>query len=107
MWKAIKNILPSKPLSEKIPDDLNAESFNQYFSTIGTKFTNNDTSVPSLPVINTDAPNESFSLHHIEGSFVERYLAQLPLDSSLNVLDIDCMMLNIATPSYIYLLLIL
>ena len=25
MWKAIKNILPSKPLSEKIPDDLNAE----------------------------------------------------------------------------------
>ena len=102
MWKAIKNILPSKPLSEKIPDDLNAESFNLYFSTIGTKLTNNDTSVPSLPVINTDAPNECFNLRHIGGSIVERYLAQLPLDSSLDVLDIDCKMLNIAAP-FIYL----
>ena len=58
----------------KIADDLNDESFNQYFSTIGTKLTNNTstTSVPRLPVI--DAPNESFNLRRIEGLSVERFL---------------------------------
>ena len=78
-------------LSDRIPENLTATSFNSYFTQIGNKLTSSSigpqVDMPNLPYVSA---NSCFVLSHIPVSFVEDYLLRLPDNSSLDVLNIDC-----------------
>ena len=40
MWKTISHVLHSKSKSSSIPDDITADDFNYYFSTVGNNIGN-------------------------------------------------------------------
>ena len=42
MWKILCNILPSKSVSDRIPENLRVDSFNSYFTQIGNKLTSSN-----------------------------------------------------------------
>ena len=99
MWKILRNILPSKSISDRIPENLTADSFNSYFTQIGNKLTSSNfgpqVDMPNLPHVSA---NSCFVLSHIPVSFVEDYLLRLPDNPSLDVLNIACKLLSIAAP---------
>ena len=98
MWKAIRNFLPTKSFSERIPEDLNANIFNEHFSQIGQKVTDNIPITNDFPSVYAEPLHNNFELTNIDEHYVYKSLLSLPSDRSLDVLNFDCELLWISAP---------
>ena len=93
MWQILRNILPSKSISDRIPENLS-------ITQIGNKLTSSNFGPQvDMPNLQHESANSCFVLSHIPVSFVEDYLLRLKPDNpSFDVLNIDCKLLSIAAP---------
>ena len=55
LWKTLKTVLPNKNNSYNVPSEMNANSFNEFFTTIGENVTK---SIPSVMPVNHSNPEQ-------------------------------------------------
>ena len=55
LWKTLKTVLPNKNNSHDVPSEMKANSFNEFFTTIGENVTK---SIPSLMPVNQSNPDQ-------------------------------------------------
>ena len=55
LWKTMKTVLPNKNNSRNVPSEMNANSFNEFFTTVGENVTKN---IPSLMPVNQSNPDQ-------------------------------------------------
>ena len=55
LWKTLKAVLPNKNNSHNVPSEMNANSFNEFFTTIGENVTK---SIPSVMPVNQSNPDQ-------------------------------------------------
>lgn len=95
-WKKMKNLVPNKVNIKSIPDSLTADQFNIYFGSVGRKtaeeagVTHNDTNWKGSNSIHM------FEFTDVDGSFVEKYLKELPSTTNLDIFNIDTKLLKIS-----------
>ena len=97
MWKVLNHLLPNKSCSSysKI-STLNSDSFNDYFTSIGSNLTKDFGDV-TLPELNINYENE-FQFKEINSNCVLRALLNLPNKSSNDIIDMDSRLLRLASP---------
>ena len=95
MWKTISHVLHSKSKSSSIPDDITADNFNYYFSTVGNNIGNIFDDNVTLPEFHV-GPHNSFEFGTIKNTFVCRELCSLKNNLNLDVLGLDGYILSVA-----------
>ena len=98
MWKTLKQVLPSKTMSNVDPETISPDQFNDFFSNIGERLSSdlNDVPLPDLSFLNIE--NE-FNFLEIDVNFVLRELLSLPLKTSLDVINMDNKLLHLSAPA--------
>ena len=95
MWKTISHVLHSKSKSSSIPDDITADDFNYYFSTVGNNIGNIFDDNVTLPEFHV-GPHNSFQFGTITNTFVCRELCSLKNNLNLDILGLDGYILSVA-----------
>ena len=97
MWKVLNHLLPNKSCSSYSRiSTLNSDSFNYYFTSIGSNLTKDFGDV-TLPELNINYENE-FQFKEINSNCVLRDLLNLPNKSSNDIIDMDSRLLRLASP---------
>ena len=103
LWATLKTVLPSKQCRSKVPSDLNAEHFNQYFSSIGEKVTSTLSHHNSSNYIVSNQPDNTINTEPIKFKFLQipstdvyTKLLRLSGTTSLDVLELDTYLLKLA-----------
>ena len=93
-WKALKHLLPSK--NKNISDSkLNANRFNNFFSSIGTKATDHFGDI-ILPVFDSLVLNNNFSFSEISIDYVQNALCKLSDSTTLDSLNTNTYLLRMS-----------
>ena len=101
----LRNILPDKR-TQNVNIDLKASNFNMYFSTFGSRLSKN---MAFVNVADTARPvtNHTFKFNYLPTLFIEKSLSSLKSSSSLDVIDMNSILLKVAAkqiaPSLSYL----
>ena len=95
MWRALRHVLPSRKQYECVPDSLNCEVLNDYFSTVGSKLTSQFHNNP-LPELNNITYSSPFVFKDIEPHYVYKKLTSLPNKRTPDFLGFDNFFLNIS-----------
>ena len=95
-WKVIKKITDGNNIRQELPQCLNAESMNEYFSTIGEKVACSITKKNNAARWKNPECIYKFQFSEISHSCVYSQLKELDTDSSLDILGFDSKLLNIA-----------
>ena len=89
------HVLHSKSKSSSIPDDITADDFNYYFSTVGNNIGNIFDDNVTLPEFHVGLHN-SFEFGTVTNTFVCRELCSLKNNLNLDVLGLDGYILSVA-----------
>ena len=94
-WKILKQFLPKKNINSSGSPEMDADSFNDFFSSIGEHTTKHygPVIVPTLPV----QTNHIFNIPPITIEFINKYLNTLPKSTALDFLNIDNNLLRISS----------
>ena len=99
LWKTLKTVLPNKNNSYNVPSEMNANSFNEFFTTIGENVTK---SIPSVMPVNQSnpeqqgfkAPSKNFNFLQISTSTVYKKILELKTSTYLDILELDTFLLK-------------
>ena len=94
IWKIMKTVLPPKR-DDFFDPNLNASTFNSFFSTIGNNLTNDLSDDNVIPLDNKSV--KQFKFHDISISFICKCLASIKINSSIDILDMDAQLLRISS----------
>jgi hypothetical protein len=102
MWRSLNHVLPSKKNASSATSDLNAEEFNNFFTSIGEKLTSqfDKNILPDMPPMVFNE-NFGFNFMDINPSFVLKTLKSLSDSHSVDILGIDNKTLKLSS-QYIY-----
>jgi hypothetical protein len=107
-WRDISYVLPRKSNSQP-RNDISANTFNDYFSSIGKVVSNGIQTSPLLPDYMAKFPTSihTFTFNGIDNNFTLKQLKSLPKISKIDILNFDTKLLNFAAdvvaPSLTYL----
>ena len=94
MWNTIKEIIPDKKNNNSIPPEMNADSFNEYFSQIGLSLAKQHANI-DIKWKNPDILYK-FKFKLVSCDRIQKKLKQLPSTSNLDILGLDTKLLHIA-----------
>ena len=94
-WRALKYLLPTKNKVSTSTSNLDANTFNSFFSSVGNKTTEHFGNI-MLPDFNIPQVNDSFLFTPLEEHFVIRQLLKLPNSTSLDQTNLDNYSLRLA-----------
>ena len=98
MWESLKHVLPSKRSKNvAVNNDLCAENFNTFFTSIGTRITShfNNDNLPNMPSTALES-EKHFNFIAISPLSVLKSILSLPAKSSVDILGFDNQLLCIA-----------
>ena len=90
----MKTLLPHKH-DDFFDPNLNASTFNSYFSTIGNNLTNDLSDDNVIPLLNKAV--KQFKFHDISMSFICKCLASIKINLSIDILDMNAQLLRISS----------
>ena len=94
MWNTMKEIIPNKRNNNSIPPEMNADSFNEYFSTIGLSLAKQHADM-GIQWKNPDTLYD-FKFASVTSENVKKKLKHLPSKSNLDILGFDTKLLHLA-----------
>ena len=92
-WRALRHVLPSRKENECVDDSLSCEVLNDYFSTVGSKWTSQFHNSP-LPELNNITYSSPIVFKDIEPHYVYKKLILLPNRRPPDFLGFDNFFLN-------------
>ena len=95
IWRTLKSVLPSKKECSIYPDNISPMDFNTYYTSVGTKLTEDLPTVSNVTLPNIENIKSNFSFTSISPLFVLKRLKMLSSSSSMDYLDFDSKLLNI------------
>ena len=95
IWSALRHFLPSK-VKENATFPISSDTFNHYYSTIGSKLVKNINIQDIQPATsNSDFP--SFNFSEVNVNFVLHERLKLPHKASLDIMDMDPKLLRVSS----------
>jgi hypothetical protein len=94
MWNTIKEIVPDKKSNNGVPQEMNADSFNEYFSNIGLSLAKQHANI-DIKWKNPETLYQ-FKFKLVSCDKIRKKLKQLPSSSNLDILGFDTKLLHLA-----------
>ena len=95
MWKPLKMALNAGKIRNEIPKTLTSNTFNKYFTNIGTKLAEKFTNQGDFSKI--EQVDSTFKPHDISVDTIENKLRKLDKHSKMDLLQFDCKLLQISS----------
>ena len=95
IWSALGHFLPSK-IKEHATCPISSDTFNRYYSTIGSKLVKN-INIQDIQPATYNSDFSSFNFSEVNVNFVLHELLKLPHKASLDIMDMDPKLLRVSS----------